>query len=129
MELSLFLAKFLGIYLLIFTLLWVVRRNTLQRLIEEMVKSDAILAFSGIISLLFGIAIAVSHSIWEMNWRGLITLVGYLAILKGIMRLGFPEQSRALITGAVQGKGYWVTFVILALLGLYLTCSGFSQTV
>ena len=42
----------------------------------------------------YGIAMAIGHSVWELNWRGLITLLRYLCIVKGVVRIGFPDMPK-----------------------------------
>ena len=127
MELSYFLAKFFGVYFLIFALLWILRQEQIKEVAKEIFSKPAMLAVTGIISLMLGVAIAVSHSIWEANWRGVITLLGYLMILKGILRLGFPKKDKALADSMLKGTGYWVSFLIVLILGLYLTYIGFQM--
>jgi len=69
MELSLFLAKLFGIYLLIVAVLWAVRGDVISKVIEEFFASRAMLFMSGLLALAVGIAMAISHSVWELNWR------------------------------------------------------------
>jgi uncharacterized protein YjeT (DUF2065 family) len=125
MELSYFLAKFFGIYFLIFSLLWLFRQEQIKNLIKELITKPPVLALSGMFSLMLGVAIAVSHSIWLWNWQGLITLLAYLAIIKGVLRIGFPKQSKDLILSSLKGSGYWLMFLIMLVIGLYLSYTGF----
>ena len=91
MELSLFLAELLGIYLLIVAVLWAARGAVISDAIEELFAIRPMLFLSGLLPLAIGIAMAISHSVWELSWRGLITLFGYVSIGKGIVRISFPE--------------------------------------
>jgi len=91
MELSLFLAKLFDLYLLTVAVLWVVRGEAISKVLEEFFASRPMLFLSGLLALAVGIAIVIGHSVWELNWRGLITLIGYLSIAKGIARIGYPE--------------------------------------
>lgn len=126
MDLSYFLAKFFGVYYLIFAVLWVLRQEQLKEVIKDLIGKPAILSVTGVISLMLGVAIAVTHSIWTWNFQGLITLIAYLAILKGIIRLSFPKQDKELAMSLLKGKGYWFTFLVMAVIGLYLTYVGFG---
>src|SRR5579885_3255115 len=92
MELSIFLAKFLGLYLLIVSADLLLRRHELEGAVKDFASSKGLLVFSGSISLLAGLAIVIGHPVYEANWRGLITLFGYLLIVKGIMRVAFPTR-------------------------------------
>jgi uncharacterized membrane protein HdeD (DUF308 family) len=123
MELSLFLAKLIGLYFLAVALIALVRREQFLSAMKSMLSSTGLIAFSGFISLIAGIAILIGHPIWEVSWRGLITLIGVLAVIQGFARAGF--------TSLVQSKlskfenAYWYIVVVLIILGGYLTYSGF----
>jgi hypothetical protein len=125
MTLSLFYAKLIGIYTLIVACFLLLRRKQIETVVAELFASKGLLYLAGMFGLLFGLIIAITHNIWEWNWRGLITLLGYLAILKGVVRMGFQEWSRKWEPRMM--KGYWIIFAITALIGIYLTYSGFTQ--
>ena len=71
---------------------------------------------------------AISHSVWELSWRGLITLFGYLSIAKGIVRIGFPEVPKK-ATGVFlkNSTARWIWIGLMLLLGGYLTWVGFTK--
>ncbi len=127
MELSLFLAKLFGIYLLLVGVLWAVRGDVISEVIEYIFASRPRLFLSGLLALAIGIAMAISHSIWELNWRGLITLIGYLSIAKGIARVGFPEESQRAAGFLLKGTRSWIWISIVLVLGGYLTWVGFTR--
>ena len=126
MELSLFLAKLFGIYLLIVAALWGVRGEVISKAIEELFTSRSMLFLSGLIALGVGIAMAVSHSVWELSWRGLITLLGYLSIVKGIVRIGFPEVPNKAASFLLKGTASWIWIGLAFVLGGYLSWVGFT---
>jgi len=126
MELSIFLAKFLGLYILIFVAIWVARKKQVDSSLASFLSNKTLLFFSGLISLMFGVAIVISHCIWELNWRGLITLFGYLAILKGVMRMGFPEFVKTTAFKILKGKGGDVVRLVMLVIGAFLAYSGFT---
>lgn len=127
MELSVFLAKLFGIYLLIVGVLWAVRGEVISEVVEEFFASRPMLLLSGLLALAIGIAMVISHSIWELNWRGLITLIGYLSIAKGIARVGFPEVSHRVAGSLLKGSRSWIWITIVLVLGGYLTWVGFTS--
>jgi uncharacterized protein YjeT (DUF2065 family) len=127
MDISLFLAKLLGLYFLIVAILCIFRKRQMATTGKELASSRSALAVSGEISLLFGLVIAVDHSIWEMSWVGLITLLGYLLILKGILRFAFPARVKELMAKVSNG-GYWLICLIMLAVGAYLTYCGFTYS-
>lgn len=125
MELSIFLAKLFGIYMLILGAICVLRKNDFELSVKEFFASRGLLAITGMLNILIGLAIAIGHPIYEFSWRGLITLFGYLGIVKGVMRLSFPAQEQQISTGILE-KGYWILVLVLFVFGIYLTYHGFK---
>lgn len=125
MDLSIFLAKLLGIYLLIITVELLVRRRELERAIKSFTSSKGLLISSGSISLLFGLVIVIGHPVYDMDWQGLITLLGYVLIIRGIIRVAFPSYFQKKMEHFFHRR-YWIICLVLGVLGMYLTYSGFA---
>jgi len=125
MALSIFLAKLLGVYFLIIAIDLLLRRRELEGAVRDFSSSKGLLVFSGSISLLLGLSIAIAHPIYMWNWRGLITLLGYLLIVRGIMRVAFPTHIQRKILSLFH-QGRWILFLLLLIVGVYLTYSGFT---
>ncbi len=127
MELSLFLAKFFGIYMLVVTVILIFFKEQMTSVVKEIFASNGQLAITGVINLMLGTAIVVSHSVWELNWRVIITLFGYLGMLKGFLRLAIPSVPRKYAESILQrGSSYWILLLFIASLGVYLTYVGFG---
>lgn len=127
MDISAFLAKLIGLYLLIISLLWMFRKHQVEGTIKEIAASKGLLAVSAEISLIFGLVIAIDHSVWEVSWRGLVTVLGYLLILKGIMRFAFPSRVKKISSKMMEG-GYWLVYIVMLIIGIYLTYCGFTYS-
>jgi hypothetical protein len=126
-ELSVFLAKLFGIYLLIVGAVCIVRREAMFGAIDELLADRPAIFLSGVIALVIGIAMAIGHSVWEPNWRGLITLIGYLSIVKGITRIGFPDVPKKVAGGLRNGPLVWIWLGLVLAMGGYLTWAGFAH--
>jgi len=127
MLLSIFLARLIGIYLLVIALDLLFRRRELESAVKDFASSKGLLVFSGSLSLLFGLAIVISHPIFTLNWQGLISILGCLLILQGFLRITYPARTQKMVTGFFH-KWYWLMFTIVTLLGAYLTLCGFYVT-
>lgn len=126
MDLSIFLARFIGLYLLIMSFIWLFRKNSFEEGVRDIILSKGLFALSGAMHVMVGLAIAVSHPHWELNWRGLITLLAYVAIIKGVTRLTFPEETKNLLLKSIK-EGYWFWLICLFAIGAYLTYEGFTH--
>ncbi len=126
MDTSLFLAKLLGLYMIVASLLWLVRGRSFDRMVEAVLDDPGIRALSGFLSLIIGLAIVTSHSIWEPSWRVVITICGYLALVKGIWLLGWPEAAMSVTRVMVRNPIRMVLVTVSLLLGMWLAWMGFT---
>ncbi|MBX9620703.1 MAG: hypothetical protein K2X28_01500 [Alphaproteobacteria bacterium] len=126
MVLSIFLAKTIGLYLLIVSTAFMLKADEFKPMMLDMLKNQSIVSFSGILALIFGILIVVSHNIWVMDWRVIITILGWLTLLKGVMRLFYPEFVMKKATKCVENKAsYNIMMLITLFIGLVLLYFGY----
>ena len=130
MELSLFLAKVIGLYLMFISLaVFRHRREINALLVEEFYHNRTFVFFSGAIILILGLLVVVSHNVWELSWRGVITLLGWLTILKAIMRIFVPNVAKQFSHNVDRGGwNSWYTAILAVslLVGLWLAYIGFT---
>jgi hypothetical protein len=127
MELSYFLAKLFGLYLMVLCLSVIVRKDGLSTLADEFFQNRSFVFFSGALILIFGLYLVLSHNVWELSWRGVITLIGWLTVFKGIIRLFIPERAKSLSKKVVTSPVYTPILALFFFLGVWLTYIGFWQ--
>jgi len=121
MEISIFFARFLGGFFVIFGLLFIITKQLGKTI--EMTDNRAFVISTGYISLLMGLVTVVLHNIWVSDWRIAITIIGWSTLIKGIMKVGFPEQ----IHKQAQRfkKKQILSAIFMILLGAWLLWMGF----
>lgn len=126
MEHSLFLAKLVGLYTVVICLAGIVNRHHWRALVNELNQAPHLMGmFAGSIALLFGLFIILTHNVWTPDWRGLITLMGWVGILKGLLRLFFMDWLMRVSKSIVDGSWYMLVMVVFLVIGAYLTYVGF----
>jgi hypothetical protein len=53
-----------------------------QKMIKEFEKSSSWMVMGGLLSALVGILIVGSYRVWSFDWTLIVTLIGYLSLLK-----------------------------------------------
>ena len=127
MDVSIFLAKLFGLYFLIVGGFSLFRRKAFVSMLDEFFASRALLALSGFIILSVGLAIIIGHPVYTLDWRGLITLVGYLALVKGVVRIWYPNFLRSFAKKLVHNY-FPAMLAIILILGVMLTYVGFAHS-
>lgn len=125
METSLFLAKALGLYMTIACFGLLINQRARKDVIHALGDEDR-LVMSGITALIIGILIVTAHNLWVYDWRVIITISGWAALLKGVARIYFVENSKKWIKAATATPWYTFGLVFATALGLYLVCKGFG---
>src|SRR5260370_20777079 len=67
----------------------------LRTLAGEFLDSSALTFLSGVITLPAGLAIVLTHNVWAGDWRILITILGWLPVVGGLLRLLAPQRATA----------------------------------
>jgi len=73
----------------------------------------------GILLFVAGLSIIRAHNVWTRGWPVLITLLGWVIIFGGLVRMFVPEAQQTLQSTSIFGV-YVVDIVLLAI-GLYLS--------
>ena len=97
MENTIFLAKFWGWILVIPCLIFLVRGKVLAEEIFRLLGDRSFNFLSGYIALIIGLITVILHNVWVADWRVIITILGWIALIKGIVRIGFPETTKKLV--------------------------------
>lgn len=125
MDLSIFLGKVIGLYLVILGIFYIARRDMLLDLVNDIFRDSANSITGGVLAIVFGLMIVVSHHVWTADWRVLITLFGYLSLIKGLARLFFPHSGEKFARQSISGYGPIIWGLICLLVGGYLAVQTF----
>ena len=56
-----------------------------------MTNDKSFVISTGYITLMMGLVTVILHNVWVADWRVVITVLGWSTLIKGIMKIGFPE--------------------------------------
>jgi hypothetical protein len=132
MERSVLIAKLIGPVFLAIGLGLLINQNTYWDMTDEVIRHPTptghlLIYLSGLLSMLAGLAVVNAHSLWTRDWRVIITILGWLMLIGGIVRIVLPDLGLkvgsalyaspislvivAIISLAIGGfvsfKGYW----------------------
>jgi hypothetical protein len=95
MPTSLFLAKLIGPVGLVIGLALLINGAAFRALAGDFLNNPALMFLSGVITLPAGLAIVLTHNVWAGDWRILITILGWLAVIGGLIRILAPQRAVA----------------------------------
>lgn len=128
MEISIFLAKALGVYFTIISVGLILNLNKLRPILVDLLRDARLVLLSGIMALIFGILIVVSHNVWVMGWPVIITILGWLSVFKGVVRIFYPEFTIKNTSMWVEkGAVFNVILFVLLVAGIILLYFGYMS--
>lgn len=126
MEVSLYLAKVFGIFFLIGGLGLVLNHKKYLKLDMQLLRKDQPTVFIlGMIMLLAGLFMVVKHNVWELSHVGLITLIGWIVVIKGAVIILIPDLMDVFKKKTFGDHWYLVGGIIWLLAGACLTYYGY----
>jgi hypothetical protein len=127
MCISMFYAQVMGLWLFLVSLAMLVHHVRFRKTVAETLGMPGMMTYTGLIALLLGLLVVVSHNIWVSAWPVLITLVGWILMIQGILRIYWPESFAKMMRDLMAGNGFTIMNWIWFLVGLYLMWCGFMS--
>ena len=122
MELSVLVARILAITYISAGVAALSGKINFRKMVEDFEKSQGLTFVSGFMTLIIGALLVQYHNIWVKDWTVLITVIGWISLLKGIMLIVFP-QFMSYFKGWYRNTRAWAVFMIA--MGLLFGYLGF----
>ncbi len=104
METSILIARILGPLYLVSGFAWLFNRDAYGKMMNDFTQQRGLLYVSAVLAFLFGAVILAFHNVWTANWQVLITLLGFLGLLKGLTLLVFPEMAMRMASALIANQ-------------------------
>jgi uncharacterized protein YjeT (DUF2065 family) len=126
METSLFLAKLIGPVLIVIGIGLLVKQTEFREMATDFLSSRAMIFLAGLLTLVTGLAIVLTHNVWDFSWPVIITILGWLSVFGGVFRMLFPDSVQSMGTTMLD-KPIAMTAggAIQIVLGLWLCYAGY----
>ncbi len=123
-NISLFLAKFWGWYLIIFFFILSFNPKRIVQIIKDLEdqKFTIIISF---LSIIIGLLNILFHNLWKSDYRLIITLIGWFALVNGLALFIFPKHTISWID-YMNIKFVQVLYILLFFIGIFLLNIGYG---
>ena len=118
-------ARILGPYAAILGITVVARASEIRPLVSDFESNSVWVWVTGALVLLIGIVIIALHPHWRGAAAIMVSLMGWMIALRGLLLLAFPTVFLSVAKATIGMGPLWIAVsVVLALVGLYLTYVG-----
>jgi len=127
MDASIFIARLLGPMFVVVGIAILINRQRFQTILQEFIRSATWLYWAGFAGLLAGMTLVLTHNVWVLDWRVLITLIGWFTLVRALITIFQPQW---IVAAGTAILGHFEVFlgaaVIDLIVGLVLSYFGYA---
>jgi hypothetical protein len=128
MDRSMFLARLLGPTFVAIALGILINLGMYESMIAEALHTGMLFYLSGLLSLLAVLTIINLHNTWCADWRVILTVLGWLMTIGGVIRIIAPQVAVSIGSNIYGGRANTIVVaLIIGALGAFLSFKGYLQ--
>lgn len=127
---TLFLSKLIGLYCILIPPCLAIHRQATVGSASGLWHNPPLMLVVGIFTVIGGLAMVLAHNLWCGGaLRVVVTLVGWLTLLKGLWFLLLPNgaDTELILNWLRDPTVFYVCMTPTFLIGIYLTYEGFKR--
>lgn len=126
MAASVFIARLLGPVFLVVGVALLLKPQAFRTILQEFLRSPTLLYLAGFIGLLAGLALLLTHNLWVPDWRLIITLIGWITLIRALITILLPQWIVAMGNMLLEHRGtFFGAGLANLIIGLVLSYFGY----
>jgi hypothetical protein len=123
------IAGLIGLTLIALAAALLINLGSISTLVESVSHSSALVLVSGVLSFVAGLAVVRVHNHWAGDWAVLVTILGWLLLVGGLVRILFPIWLAGMAanftrsTGLIAGEA-----VVFLVIGAFLSYKAYMSS-
>jgi hypothetical protein len=103
--------------------------GSMSALVESVSRDPALVLISGVLSFVAGLAVVRVHNHWAGGWVVLVTILGWLLVIGGLVRMLFPIWLAGMAASLVLSAGFIVgEAIVLLVVGGFLSWKAYTTS-
>jgi hypothetical protein len=127
--LTVFLAKLIGLYCVLFGLAMALQKQVMVDIVAALLRNGPLLLILEAIAVTAGLAIVIGHNVWSGGALPVVvTLLGWIILIRGVVLLFLSPAAKLRFFEMFRYADLLYLYAgITLVLGLYLTIAGFTS--
>lgn len=126
MDNSILLARLIGPYIIVIGASLMLNQKIFRKIMEDFPKNPSLVFVTGLLTFVVGLATVLFHNIWVADWRLIVTIFGWLVLIKGLFLVVLPGT--LIKTTKIYLDNFKLVLIpwgIMILIGILLTVKGY----
>ncbi len=111
-EISIFMARVVALIYIPLSIGMMTGQLNSKEMIESYKKSAGFTLWVGIFAVIAGTSLVSYHNIWVKGWPVLVTLLGWIAVVEGVIFIAFPKTMLSLANRMAKNERIWSLFAL-----------------
>jgi hypothetical protein len=121
-----FIARLVGPLFIVLGLGCLINQTLYADMIGQAVMVPVVIYLSGLMAFLAGVGMLNGYHAWTADWRIIITILGWLLVIAGILRIMLPTLTAvAAITLYSGANAMAIVGIIVLVIGGFLSFKGY----
>lgn len=120
-----FLASIFGLSFIVVGLSLLISQKEVKKIIESFENETTLFLF-GILSFIIGTAMLLNYNVWAKDWKVVVTILGWVTLVKGLISLFLPETTIKYLKKAKDCSWLSYGLVAVVVVGCVLVYFGFT---
>jgi hypothetical protein len=125
MDMTIVLAKALGIIFVVMGISIISNKKSISGVLADLEEDPGFLWIAGLMALLIGAFMVAVHNTWGSGFQTVISLIGWLSIIKGTVMLVIPDASMSIYKKVAGNMALTLSGYAVLIIGLVLLYEGF----
>ncbi len=121
-----FIARLIGPIFVVIGIGVLLNHHHYAAMIAHAVHNPTLVYLFGVLALAAGLAVLNAYRAWTADWRVIVTVLGWLMVIGGVVRIVLPRLTVGIATAIYSGSAAIVIVgVIVLVVGGYLSFEGY----
>lgn len=126
MDSSILLARLWGPFIVLVGAALLLNKNIFLQIEKDFFKNSALIYLAGLITFVSGLAAVIFHNIWAADWRVIITVLGWMTLIKGAWLVAMPGTVVKLAETFIKNiKLVLIPWAVMIVIGIFLIVKGY----
>ncbi len=123
-----FIARLIGPLFVVLGVGILVNQSVYTDMIRQAVLIPVVIYLTGLLAFTAGVAMLNAYHAWTADWRIIVTILGWIMVIAGIVRIVLPAVSAVAAIALYSGStAVPIVAVIVLVVGAFLSYQGYFR--
>jgi len=122
------IARLIGPLFIVLGIGCLINQSLYADMIGQAILVPVLIYLSGMLAFVAGVAMLNGYNAWTADWRVIVTILGWIFVIAGIVRIALPALVAALALTVYSGAStVLISGIVILVIGAFLSFQGYRK--